>query len=750
MSWFSITGKICLVPLLLTFASPLRGDNGQGQFSQGQMPQGQAAQQGLQQVPMGQQAVPPYQGYSRARRPATEGRYSVSDLANTNTKHLARVPAAQWSAIETHGFVLTRSNSYRLRQVYSGSKAAERPILVTTDAVLHVAHLLFDFYFRYLEAAYLIDDLKDLSTAMLSASVECADQTSDPGVRAAAMANSAYFYVAKLLLLGKNPEVDVPHPMSEKIRKELELVRAASGPGASPLFGHAEDYSQFRPRGHYTRNETFQNYFRAMLWLGRISFPVRDEGPYEPLGRVALIGLDLARVRIKNQPALRVWRRIDAVLNFFVGSSDDPTPEAMLQLLQRERGGLPTPEEVLAAPFLGRLAKAARALPRAAILDTRRRADEPRPEGFRFLGSRTTLDNVVLQRLLYDEVGRYLGPPDRLPETAVPKPPIGIGRGFFRGLDLMAALGSTEALALLDGDLDTGYDRYRENLQFGMQQLRSRLERAGQESLFAHMLSAIQPLLGRPAATLERVFQGRGWQRKLVATACGSWTELRHDTTLYVKQPYSTMSQSAMSAFGKSRMPESPPPPPPPLPVYVEPFPEVFARLATLGERFAGKLETLGLPGDRASTGNLERFVALCRCAERAAREEVAGRFISEDDRKVLEEFGAVIAGITSFRHYADVHHPFRGEDDDKMAIVADVCTDLDAREAMEEATGWPLLVRVVLPFRGRRYLFEGAAYSYTEFRHPIDDRLTDEKWRQMLDRGQKEAVEPWLAPLIK
>jgi hypothetical protein len=39
------------------------------------------------------------------------------------------------------------------------------------------------------------------------------------------------------------------------------------------------DFSQFTPRGHYTRSAKLQSYFRCLMWLGRIDIPVAG-GPF--------------------------------------------------------------------------------------------------------------------------------------------------------------------------------------------------------------------------------------------------------------------------------------------------------------------------------------------------------------------------------------------------------------------------------------------------------------------------------------
>jgi hypothetical protein len=48
----------------------------------------------------------------------------------------------------------------------------------------------------------------------------------------------------------------------------------------------------------------------------------------------------------------------------------------------------------------------------------------------------------------------------------------------------------------------------------------------------------------------------------------------------------------------------------------------------------------------------------------------------------------------------------------------------------------------------GSVFLAVGPVLSYYEFKHPMDDRLTDEAWRTMLDTAQEPARPAWYQPL--
>ena len=81
-----------------------------------------------------------------------------------------------------------------------------------------------------------------------------------------------------------------------------------------------EDYSQYVPRGHYTRSEQLQRYFRTMMWYGRIN--MRLQKPDET--RMALlITYILRNTTVSGKPAADVWARVYDPTVFIVGKADD-------------------------------------------------------------------------------------------------------------------------------------------------------------------------------------------------------------------------------------------------------------------------------------------------------------------------------------------------------------------------------------------------------------------------------------------
>jgi hypothetical protein len=78
------------------------------------------------------------------------------------------------------------------------------------------------------------------------------------------------------------------------------------------------------------------------------------------------------------------------------------------------------------------------------------------------------------------------------------------------------------------------------------------------------------------------------------------------------------------------------------------------------------------------------------------------------------------------------------------MAVVADVHTDVNSEQVLEEGVGNPYHIYVAVPVEGSVVVTKGAAFAYYEFKWPMGDRLTDEQWQDMLKEGRAPATPEW------
>ena len=83
-----------------------------------------------------------------------------------------------------------------------------------------------------------------------------------------------------------------------------------------------------------------------------------------------------------------------------------------------------------------------------------------------------------------------------------------------------------------------------------------------------------------------------------------------------------------------------------------------------------------------------------------------------------------------------------------ETTLVADVHTDTNPpMEVLEEGVGYVDLALVAYKVPdGQIILGAGPTLSYYEFKQAIDQRLTDEQWREMLEQRQQPQRPGWIA----
>ncbi len=670
----------------------------------------------------------------------------IPDLESVaNPDLLRRLSDAQRSALAANGFVVTPGSGYQqIYALYQEAEEAGIPVFVTTDAVLHAFHILYDYALRLAEMEHLIADLEALNTALLQAAE--VDYAAAAGqVQEAAWQNLAFFAVAARLL---DPAAETPRPVRDVVKEELALIEAHQGFEVSPLFDRyrqedlprdckyrfCEDYSQYVPRGHYTRNADFERYFRAMMWYGRMPFHLSN--PYDPdVGpretRSALLILRaLYNTPVGDQTALDLWERIYEPTAFFVGTADDLTPYDYAAIARQRYGGLPDSATLADGAKLDEFIAAAQALRPPAIVGgfvTDQQDQQEMLLGFRVMGQRFIPDSYLFQQLVYDQVTEYRGSGD--PFTLVHSQ-IGPIRGFPRGLDVPAVLSSERALAILTAEGDTDYLGYDEQLAQLQAEFAALPEAQWTENLYWNWLHTLRPLLTVKGEGYPYFMRSLAWIDKDLHTWLGSWTELRHDTILYAKQSYTVFAETAALE-------------PQPARGYVEPQPEVYARLAALTAQMRTGLGERGLLNEDMA-GKMSWMEDLLLTLKAISEKELGGEGLTEQEYATIRNIGDTLESLTTFSE--EIEGQVTSEADERMALVADVHTDSNTGQVLEEGVGDPLPIYVVALVDGQQVVTLGGTFSYYEFKQPMSDRLTDEAWQEMSPRPDQPV---WMGSFI-
>jgi len=179
----------------------------------------------------------------------------------------------------------------------------------------------------------------------------------------------------------------------------------------------------------------------------------------------------------------------------------------------------------------------------------------------------------------------------------------------------------------------------------------------------------------------------------------------------------------------------------PPVVGYVEPVPEFYARLLTLTEMTNKGLKSLvpeeTLEDLRIETV-LERFSEILTELMDISKKELNNEALAEEEYMFIKEFGKTSQYLIETVSGGDVD-----PDVFKTVMVADVHTDGNTETVLEEGVGY--IKTMLVAYRhpdGHILVGAGPVFSYYEFKQPMEDRLTDEAWREMLDGVSPEEPE--------
>jgi hypothetical protein len=633
--------------------------------------------------------------------------YTVQpDLSNiSNRAQLPKLNAAQRQALSSKGFFARPTPEQQLFVIYEHNHYKRLPSFVTVDSVLHAYHIFYDFTLRYFETGVFRGAVEELSQAMFDATSAELKGRHPPAVRAALERNLVYFAVP-LVLLGKQPKLE--GQPAATLAAELGKI-ARHGDPAECLTGATLHYSQFVPRGHYTRSETLKRYFMAMMWYGLVPMAIDNKQPGAV--RQALV---MSRQLARDAKLEALWQRVYEPTSFYVGKADDLSHFqcAPLADVVFGRDGLAAfADDTKVARFV---AEAAKRLPTPGIAC----APDGMVQGqqYRFLGQRFILDSRMFQELTHPKVGN---------------------RAYPLGLDILAVLGNPRAAHLIESLYkEQRYAHYTAQRAKLAAEAKALTPDDWQQNLYYGWLYTLLPLQQPRGAGWPSFMRTTAWQDKCLLTSLASWAELRHDTILYAKQSVSECGGDGVE-------------PPPPPPGWVEPEPEVYSRLAWLLRlTYHGLVgRKLLLPTDMVAH-EFQSFIGVLDWLATVSRKELAGSDLSRDDLKAIEEFGGTlerlmlsIAARVEQRSYVS-WWDIQSKTDRDMAVIADVHTG--PGQVLEEGVGHAAELWVVVPVKGKLVAARGAVFTYYEFKHPMADRLTDERWQQMLEKDKAPGMPVW------
>ncbi len=706
-----------------------------------------------------------------------------------------RGDAGARALLAKNGFVVLPRYHEQIFQPYIGGGL---PPYVTVDSIHSTYHVLYETALGELDdalAAALRDDAAALATRLAADLAAGGPKELEAARRLAA----GWAAVGARLAGAASPEL--PADLSALVERDVAAVQAAQGRGDSALFGVAEDWGAFRPRGTYAGRPEREAYFRAVTWFGRRGFRVVSE--------------------TETAAAILVVRAVDAdaafakrhtanaeLLSWLVGPPDDLTVDEYRAAARAVLGDGLAPDALVArmAALRARLAALRAPEINASMLPPAKwQAFREETKGMRLLPSRRTADAWLFQQLT---------------ETFP-------GRGLPSGLDVALALGGDRAGAHLAADGADGAavaERVRE-LAPGFRERLEGTHYGATLSALGGLFDRSGPLRGAGAKAPPAggaptdgdlpllpasLFSGDAWGDRLLVSGLGGWASLRHAWLLHAK--------TAASYLGATTD----------LPGVVEPAPRFYEALARLSRELLDRARAAGVftRGDPKETGRellavlrlaqemrssgrrptademermrahmsvLERLLAragdpekaiarlekmlaawldgtgelgeaerealakggaskteenlvevagLCDRLAAIARKEIAGDDLDPADLALVTGYGKTIARLAFFEGNSWLQPGVQ------RGLVADVFSAPASGEVLSVGVGAAAELYLVLPLRkGGRALYRGGVTTYYETASP--ERLTDAEWVRRIEARRTPPMPAWTSSFV-
>lgn len=620
--------------------------------------------------------------------------------------------------LSQNGFAVTeRPLKTNMRSALLDIWHKDLPLFISTDLILNAFHESYDAILKGVEVDFLIPKLELLLNTLHSKLSELEKQYgNNPGIFISIKDVDLYLTVARKLL---NQNAQPYFPDNLQLLNEIISYTDGATIVSKPLFSTAPrkvDYSQFKPRGHYTDEHYPQlaKYFKAMMWLGRIELylikPVdADQLPSDQDISRQIIDSYLISFLIQLSNSQSIYDEMEKVIKSFVGEQDNVSLEQLRTVFVASK--IEKCEDLLDTRNIQKFQDtlATKPFSEQKILSQLLCSNPMSPEkikpasAFLLFGQRFVIDSYVTGSVVYDRIENKVT--RMLPST----------------LDILFALGNSASAQLLEDEIIKF--KYATNLAG----LRYLIDSYGNDfwenSIYNLWLNGIRTLNApNDRSNLPAFMQTAGWWQHKMNSQLSSWAELRHDNLLYAKQSYTGMIICSFP-YG-----------------YVEPVPNFYSSMKKLAGSSIEKFSALSINLKR-QIDYMKNFSAIMDTLASIAQKELSNESLNEGEKKFLRTvlYEHNMCGNELDGWYVDrlIYNAYDGGGNYGKLIVADYHTAPTDEFGniigwvKHAGTGLPNLCVLVANLAGvGDVAFVGPVSSYYEYTTTNFFRITDEEWR--------------------
>jgi hypothetical protein len=470
----------------------------------------------------------------------------AADPAVSKRPYDFRLNDTELALFKKNGFVVSeRLGSYSFADVFYRILSDDLPVFISADAILHAWHFSYQRLLEESEETQLAPALQDILDGMHARLSNVPEGVRQGPLQASIKDADYYLAVARSLLSGK--QVPTFFDNDAAVANTLRLIAQPDSVIDFEIFGANRllDFSQFAVRGHYERSEALGRYFRTFMWTARVDFRMLAAQPDPQTLRELGTAIVLCQV-LEASGQAEAWRQLDDLLRLFVGRTDAMTFAQLQPLLQAAQimsldaikgedqlralhqqiveGRLGT-QLIVGDAYIAPFGPEQLQLPRAFVLT-----------GQRFNADGWALGQVIFDGILWNE---------EIPGYTLDGKVL---RRYCSALDMAYTalanhqIGWVIAERMLD---DANRTNFRDGLPYAhnLVALANTFERlptaAWQESIYVRWLAALRELSRWTTGTFwPEAMRTRAWALRMLNAQLASYTELKHDTVLYAKQPY--------------------------------------------------------------------------------------------------------------------------------------------------------------------------------------------------------------------
>ncbi len=535
-----------------------------------------------------------------------------------------------------------------------------KPYLVTSDAVLETFYATFSALLDYVERVEFANALQEFASKGLKVAKE----------KKVSRDVENLFLVGVLLL-----KPDTLKNIPPEIQVVAESIQAASGSG-SPLFGKRIEYNDFFIRGKYEKSKDLQPYFRVLKWFQTFKFNLEREQERAWVSEILEV--------VSTPEVYQSIERINLLIREIIGESRNYGPLTLKEW--QGKGALPVIKPSL--PWIQELRNI-----------------------FTLLPSIYTLDAFIFDELItHTERSETVG--SREHPRLLPV-----------GMDIMAAFASGEARKILIEELKEGrFENYERRLNEVARKMKQFSQTVWDQNIYQTWLDTLNTLIKDPPDRSPEFTKTKGWKRKQLNTALGSWVNLRYETIGWVEQVAAESGEGGYERLNIG-LPRG----------YVEPNPMFFKKLDDGFQRMCEKFrQVIKNPElNDAVVERINKYRKHLNALEVIARKEIDKEMLTD------EEYGEIFYIGRTIEHFILVMNSLNTQQDeggglrnfDSIRKIVDVQVNPSGAR-LYEALGFVNEINVAVPYYGRKQIVKGPIYSYYEFVSP--ELLDSERWRRM------------------